>query len=157
MRELPDTERPREKLIYRGAQSLDNRDLLAILLGTGTRSVSALGLADRLLVRFGSLYGVMTASVEDLATVRGIGHAKAAVLAGAYEVGRRLREPRERDRPLRSAADVVWWVEPRMRRLEREEVWALLLDVKHRVIGEHVVSVGHLSGAPVHPRELFKE
>ena len=157
MRELPDTERPREKLLYRGAQSLDNRDLLALLLGTGTRSVSALGLADRLLVRFHSLYGVMTASVEDLATVRGIGSAKAAVLVAAHEVARRLREPRELDRPLRSAADVVWWVGPRMRRLEREEVWALLLDVKNRVIGEYVVSVGHLSGAPVHPRELFKE
>src|SRR5690606_42076621 len=72
-------------------------------------------------------------------------------------VGRRVRAPRDRGRPLRGAADVVWWVGPRMRRLEREEVWTLLLDVKHRVIGEHVVSVGHLSGAPVHPRELFRE
>lgn len=157
MRELPDGERPREKLFAAGAASLENRDLLALLLGTGTRSVSALGLADRLLSRFSSLYGVLNASVEDLSTVPGVGAAKAAVLVGANEISRRLREPRAREQPIRSAKDVAWWIGSRMRRLEREEVWTLLLDIKHRVIGEHVVSVGHLSGAPVHPRELFRE
>lgn len=158
MRELPDVERPRERLLRFGARTLANRDLLALLLGTGTRSVSALGLADRLLAEFGSLRGVMTASVEELTGLRGVGVAKAAQLLAAYELGRRLRaEPPTSDRPIRSAADVAEHMSGLMQHLDREEVWVLLLDTKHRVLGTHVVSVGHLSGAPVHPRELYKE
>ena len=158
MRELPDVERPREKLLKFGARKLDNRDLLALLLGTGTRAVSALGLADRLLARFGSLEGVLTASVEELVDQRGVGTAKAALLAAACEAGRRLRsEPRRLDQPIRTASDVARHMFSFLHGLDREEVWVLLLDTKNRVLGTHVVSVGHLSGAPVHPRELFKE
>ena len=157
MREMPPTERPREKLRRYGAERLESRDILALLLGTGTKSLSALGLADRLLARFGSFDGVLGASLEELTAVPGVGIAKAAQIKAAYEAGRRLSTPMARERVIRSARDAVRIIEPRMRRLEREEVWALLLDVKYRVIGMHVVSIGHLSGAPVHPRELFKE
>ena len=158
MRELPDVERPREKLLRYGARNLENRDLLALLLGTGAQSVSALGLADRLLVRFGSLSGVLSASVEELKSLRGVGTAKAALIVAAGEAGRRNQvSPVDRDTPIRSAGDVAQRMADRLRRLDREEVWVLLLDTKHRVVGTHVVSIGHLSGAPVHPRELFKE
>lgn len=158
MRELPDDERPREKLLRYGARALDNRDLLALLLGTGTRSLSALGLADRLISRFGSFSGVLTASVEELIAQRGVGIAKATLLVAAAEAARRLAaEPRHFDTPIRSAADVARHMLSLMRRLDREEVWVLLLDVKRRVLGTHLVAVGHLTGAPVHPRELFKE
>lgn len=157
MRELPDDERPREKLLRYGSSQLANRDLLAILLVTGTRSLSALGLADRLMARFGSLAGVLEASVEELTGVPGVGVAKAAQISAAGEVARRLQGARPYQAPIRSAADVVEWIGSRLSRLTREEVWALLLDVKNRVIGVYTVAVGHLSGAPVHPRELFKE
>ena len=157
MRELPPAERPREKLRRFGAERLENRDLLALLLGTGTYKLSALGLADRLLAHFGSFDAVLDASLEELTAVPGVGIAKAAQIKAAYEVGRRLQTPRPKELVVRSASDAVAAVQARMRRLEREEVWALLLDVKYRIIGVHVVSVGHLCGAPVHPRELFKE
>ncbi|MBO2522174.1 MAG: hypothetical protein CW345_10325 [Firmicutes bacterium] len=157
IRELPAVERPRERLVRFGADRLENRDLLALLLGTGTRELSALGLADRLLALFGSFDRVLGASIEELTAVPGVGIAKAAQIKAAYEIGRRLQAPSRPDLVIRSAYDAVAVAAPRMRGLEREEVWALLLDVKNRLIGVHVVSVGHLSGAPVHPRELFKE
>lgn len=157
MRELPAAERPREKLRRFGVERLENRDLLALLLGTGTRELSALGLADRLLAHFGSLDGVLGASVEELTAFPGVGIAKAAQIKAAYEAGRRLQAPRPNELVIRNAQDAVAVIAPRMRRLDREEVWALLLDVKYRIIGVHVVAVGHLSGAPVHPRELYKE
>lgn len=157
MRELPEAERPREKLRRFGVERLENRDLLALLLGTGTRELSALGLADRMLAHFGSFDEVLRASLEELTAFPGVGIAKAAQIKAAYEAGRRLQTPRPKEFVVRSAEDAVAIVAPRMRRLEREEVWSLLLDVKCRLIGVHVVAVGHLSGAPVHPRELYKE
>lgn len=157
MRELPPRERPREKLLYYGAARLEGRDLLAILLGTGTRALSALSLADRLLARFGSLEEVLAATVEELTETPGVGFAKAAQIVAAGELGRRVRPERRSDAPITCAEDVVAWVRPHMQGLEREEVWALLLDAKHRVKGVRIVAIGHLSGAPVHPREVFKE
>lgn len=157
LREIPPELRPRERLSKYGVETLDSRDLLALLLGTGTKSLSALGLADRLLTRFNSLSGVLLASVEELMAVRGVGIAKAAQIKAAFESGRRLQQPRDKKRPVRTAAEVVEYVLPKMRLLDHEEVWLLLMDVKLRVIGVHVVAVGHLSGAPVHPRELYKE
>lgn len=149
--------RPRERLWHSGVEALESREILALLLRTGTRSVSALALADRLLARFHSLEGVLLASLEELTSVPGVGPAKASQIKAAYEAGRRLQRPREKDVPIRSAADAVAYVMPKLRLLQHEEVWLILLDVKYRVIGLHQVSVGHLSGAPVHPREFFKE
>lgn len=157
MREIPNSERPREKLLRYGPDRLESRDLLALLLGTGTRSLSALGLADRLLVKFQSIHGIASASIEELTTLSGVGVAKAAQIVAAVELGRRLRTATPTDEPIRSAKDVVSRFAGKLSDARREEVWALLLDTKNRVIGKHVISIGHLSGAPVHPRELFHE
>lgn len=155
---LPSRERPRERLITHGPRALSNRELLAILLRTGTAGESALVVADRLLSAFGSLRELMNASVEELSTLRGVGPAKAVQLKAALELGRRLTaDPRAVRPPVRSPADVADLVMEDLRYLDRETFQALLLDTKHRLLAKQVVSVGHLSGAPVHPRELFKE
>src|SRR5690606_26700615 len=114
---------PREKLARQGVRALASRELLALLLGTGTRSVSALVLADLLLAKFGSLQRVMSASVEELTSQRGVGTAKAALLAAAYEVGRRTQAPAADDtEPVRTAADIARRMRPYIHRLDREEV-----------------------------------
>lgn len=158
LREMPEGERPIEKLWFYGPEALQTRELIALMLHTGTRSVSVLSLADQLLARFGSLEGLAEASPVELTGVRGVGKAKAARLAAACEIGRRSGRLGAQERPqIRSARDVADLVLNEMRALDREEFRAILLDNRNRVIGIRVISIGHLSAVLVHPRELFKE
>lgn len=158
IRELPLVERPREKLLARGVRNLEQRDLIAILLNSGTRSLSALALADLLLAQFRSLPALAEASVEELIALHGIGEAKAVRLSAAFELGRRVHRMAGELRPtIRSAQDAVELLQDSMRRLDREEFRAILLDVKNRVLEVETISVGHLTGALVHPREVFKK
>src|SRR5690554_6328797 len=92
---LPESERPRERLVAEGARALSNRELLAIILRSGTVGESALVVAERLLQTFGSLRELLQASVEELASVRGVGKAKAAQVKAALELGRRLASTRQ--------------------------------------------------------------
>lgn len=157
IRELPQAERPREKLLLRGARGLEPRDLVAIVLGHGTRSLSALGLADKLMAHFGSLTALADASVEELQETPGIGEAKAARLSAACEIARRLVPQTLGDRPtIRSASDVAALLINEMRGLDREEFRGVLLDTKHRLLEVVTISIGHLNGTLVHPREVFK-
>lgn len=155
---LPEEERPREKLLERGARAVETRDLLAVVLRTGSAAGSALQLADNLLIRFGSLRGILEASVEEMARVPGIGPAKIAQLRAALELGRRLAQAEADRRPaIRGPKDLVPLLMGEMRYLDREQFRAALLDIKHRLIALVLISVGHLNGSLVHPRELFKE
>lgn len=157
MRELPRSERPREKLLLTGPAELPDRDLLALIIGNGTKSLSALAVADAMLARFESLARIADASIEELTTVPGVGEAKAARLCAAFEIGRRLAPLAAADRPkIRGVRDVVALMQGRLRYLDREELYAILLDTKHRVLECNRVSRGHLNGTLVHPREVFK-
>lgn len=157
IREMPAAERPRERILLRGVSAVQNRDLIAVLLNSGTRTMSALGLADRLLAEFGTLPALAEASIEELSSIPGIGEAKAVRISAACELGRRISSVPATERPLvRSAADVARLLQGQMRFLDREKFLTVLLDTKHRVIGMPTISVGHLNGALVHPREVFK-
>lgn len=158
LKDLPFEERPREKLMRHGPERLSNSELLAILLGSGTRSLSVLRLAEHLLARFGALRTLANASYEELMSVKGIGTAKAAVILAAFELAKRLAdstmEAREVITSPQDAADLV------LRELagaDKEHFMIIMLNTKHRVIGKKVISIGHLSGSLVHPREMFKE
>lgn len=158
MKELPPTERPRERLLAVGAGQLSNRELLAILVKCGTQELSVLGLADRILVEFGSLRDLAGATWEELASVRGIGKAKAAELLAAMELGRRVGdcsfEVRE---AITKPEDAARLVMSEMRLLDREHFVVLMLNTKHKVMAKKTISIGHLDAALVHPRELFKD
>ena len=156
--DLPLSERPRERLARMGAESLSEQELLACLLGRGIAGESVLLSARRLLAAFGSLRGIASASVEQLAAVRGIGPAKAAQLKAAVEVARRIAPGQETPRPLIDSLEAAAaLLRPHLLDKSKEHVVALLLDNRHRLIRLAPIAVGSLSASLVHPRELFKE
>lgn len=158
IRHIPSAERPRERLLASGPQALSSRELLALVIGTGTHRRSSLDLADALLARWRTLRRLADASVEEIAQVVGVGPAKAARVLAALELGRRLTVQAGDQRPrVQSADDAASLVGARMRDLAREEFVALLLDTKHKLIEAKTVSIGHLNASLVHPRELFRE
>ncbi len=158
IKDLPQAERPRERMERLGPEALSNRELLAVLLRTGTRSASALQVADELLVRFGSVRDLAAASVEELVSVRGIGPAKAIHVLAALEFAKRLQEHTGDELDLiNNPGDAAGIVMEDMRRLDREHFVILMLNTKHRVMAKKVVSIGHLNASLVHPRELFKD
>lgn len=158
IKEWPTLERPRERLVEVGASALSVRELIAILIGSGTLGRSAVSVAGDLLAEAdGSLRRLAASSPGELMRVRGIGRAVAARLAAALELGRRLarEEPEERVR-VRGPADVFHRCAPALRDLKQEEFRVLLLNTQHAIMREVVVTRGILDASVVHPREVFK-
>ncbi|HZG77196.1 MAG TPA: DNA repair protein RadC [Paenibacillus sp.] len=157
LREVPEDERPRERMLRHGAAGMSNAELLAILLRTGTRSESAVTLSQRLLLESGGLRGLSDLTVEQLCERRGVGPAKALQLLAALELGRRMaRTELEASPILRSPEDVSTLLMEDLRYLQQEHFVALFLNTKNRVIGRETLSVGSLNAAIVHPREVFR-
>lgn len=157
IRELPPEERPREKLAHWGASSLREYELLAILLRTGTAQMSALQLAQHLLQKFGGVRGVMHASVQELANIKGMGLAKATQIAAAMELGRRVALSQFHERPqIRSPEDVYQLMHIQLLGERREHFLAVMLDTKNRVLRTETISIGTLDSSLVHPREVYR-
>jgi DNA repair protein RadC len=158
IKEMPSEERPRERLQRYGAQALSTAELLAIVLRTGTKERSAIGLAEHLLSVHGGLRGVANASVDELALVKGLGPVKGVQIAACVELGRRLAAHTDDSRPcIRTPEDVAHLLMPKLRDARKENFVALLMDTKNRVVKEVIVSVGTLDASIVHPREVFKD
>ncbi len=159
VRDLPASERPRERLARLGPQALSEQELLACILGRGVAGESVLVGARRLLAAFGSLRGIAQASVEQLGGVHGIGPAKAVQLKAAAELARRIALEGAELQPaaVDSAEAAVAILRPHLADQPKEHFVALLLDSRHRLIRLSPIAVGSLSATLVHPRELFKE
>ena len=154
--DLPPEERPRERLAGRGASTLSNRELIAVLLGTGSVGASALDLADEVLAR--GLRDLAGRSLHELEGLRGLGRAKAARLLAALELGIRAASEGPSDRPLcRTPEEAARYLLPRYGLRPVETFGVLALDVRQRLKREAVVSIGSVSGSVVHPREVFGE
>jgi len=158
IKEIPQNERPRERLMHYGASAVSSAELLAIQLRTGTRERSAIGLGELLLSQFAGLRGVAGCSVEQMSVVKGIGPVKAVQICAAFELGRRLAALSDEERPvIRSPQDVANLLMPELRDLKKETLKSLILDTKNRVLKILTVSVGILDSSLVHPREVFKD
>lgn len=156
--ETPAADRPRERLLRLGASALTQTELLSIVLGTGTAGRSAPDLAAAVLAESGTtLGGLARRPVSDLARSPGVGQAKAARVAAALELGRRLQEEGRAERHrIRSAADVYRWFAPRLADLSAEEFHVLALDSQSAVLRDLLITRGILNSSLVHPREVFR-
>jgi DNA repair protein RadC len=156
--DMPGSERPREKALRSGIEALDDAELLALLLRTGSGSEDVLALARRLLSEHDGLVGLAGQDVAGLMSSHGVGNAKAAELTAAFELGRRLRQAARRARPsLRTPEEVVAAVGPDLVALRHEEFWLLPLDVQSRLIGEpRRISRGDVDGTEAGPRVVFR-
>lgn len=158
IRDMPQRQRPRERLRAVGVRALPARELIALIVGSGGRGASALELADDVLARCrGRLPSLSSLDPADLESLPGIGRATAARLLAAVELGRRslAEEGPERLR-VRGPEDVYRFMAPRLRDLPHEEFHAVLLNTQHRVLRVALVSKGILDASLIHPREVFR-
>ncbi len=157
IREWPAQERPREKLLERGAATLTDAELLAIFLRTGVAGQSAVDLARHLLNDFGSLRQLLEADLQTFSRRLGLGPAKFTQLQAVLEMGRRhLAERLHRDSAMESPQAVRDYLKAQLRH-ERHEVFAcLFLDAKHRALAFEVLFHGTIDNASVHPRQVVR-
>lgn len=154
----PEKERPRERLINYGPESLSNAQLLAIILRTGSGKKGVLDLSIGLLERFETLRDIDSASISDLLSIDGLGIAKIAQIKAAFELGKRLMAESFENMPVFSSAQAVFsYLAPKIKNLKKEVFLCLLLDSKNRLMKEVRVSEGTLNRSLIHPREAFRE
>jgi DNA repair protein RadC len=158
IREIPPSERPRERLAMRGAAGLSAAELIGLLWGSGSRGHSAIDLAEEALARHDGLTGLARAGELELVALPGVGEAKAAQLTAAFELGRRLMADWPTGRwTIRSPRDVADRLMLQMGRLEREELRIVLLNTKNVVLRVATVYQGNVSSSLVRVGELFRD
>jgi len=156
IKSLPAEERPREKLIKNGPETLSNSELLAIVLRTGNKKESVVSMANNLFNK----YNVKFLSRLDIGTLKkelGIGDAKACQIVACFELGRRLAKFKtDKKKPVKNARDMAKIFIPEMSSLKKEHFKGVFLDSKNRIIKEETIFVGSLTESVVHPREIFQ-
>jgi DNA repair protein RadC len=158
IREIPNNERPRERLRDYGPEALSDAELLAILLRVGVTGVNVVQLSQQLLVEYGGWRGLQRASFHDLQQRHGMGEAKSAQLKAALEIGRRLAMLGVEDRvQITSPDDVAALLQVEMAHLDQEHLRAVCLDMKGRVLKIQTIYVGSLNSSQVRIGEIFKE
>ena len=154
----PEAERPREKLLQRGANALTDAELLAIFLRTGTQGVTAIDLAYNLLHDFSSLRNLFNANLDDFSRIKGIGPAKYVQLQAVLEMSKRyLRETLEKQDVIANPEDTREYLKSQLRDKPYEVFAALFLDNRHQIIKFEELFRGTIDGASVYPREVVKK
>ncbi|WP_410772109.1 RadC family protein [Fontibacillus sp. BL9] len=157
LRDIPNEERPRERLLQYGAGALSLTELLAILLRTGTRHESAIHVAQRMLGESGGIRGIVDLSLDELTKMKGIGPAKAVQIKASIELGQRLAKTRLPEAQIiRSPRDAADHLMEQLRYLQKEHFVCLFLNTKNHIIAQETLSIGSLNASIVHPREVFR-
>ena len=158
IKDLPITERPRERLLEQGASSLSNAELIAILIRAGSLEKSAIAIGQELISQYQNLRSLARASIEDLCKTKGIGKTKAVQIYAAFELARRLTAFSESDPPsISSPEQVVKYLIDDMALLEREELRVVILNTKNQILAIPTVTTGTLNSNISHPREIFRK
>ncbi|HMQ47985.1 MAG TPA: DNA repair protein RadC [Saprospiraceae bacterium] len=152
-------DRPREKLMLKGRHALSDAELLAILLATGTKSESAVSLAQKMLSQVNNdLNELGKRSIKELQKLKGIGSAKAITIAAAMELGRRRQLTDVKIRPqVTCSKDAYHAIGPHLADLNYEEFWILMLNRTNRIIGKAQISIGGVAGTVVDPKMVFRK
>ncbi len=156
IREMPQDERPREKLQAHGADGLSDAELIAILLRTGVTGKNVVDLARELLQRYGSLRELSRCTVDELSKIRGVGPAKALHLVAAFGLGQRLAQQTISKQKLDSPELIHELLGEEMRKLRKESLRVVLLDTRYHLIRVEEVSVGSVNESIAHPRDVFR-
>jgi DNA repair protein RadC len=156
--DLPECERPRERLLKYGAEALSNSELLAIILRTGTHKENVINLSIRILSQSQGLNGLLSLSCEEIMSLKGIGEAKAAQILAVAELAKRFKAYKSGDiYSIKQPKDAVSLVMEEMRYFREEHLRVIMLNTKNVVISMKDVSIGSLNSSIVHPREVFSE
>ncbi|MEC5127067.1 DNA repair protein RadC [Verrucomicrobiales bacterium BCK34] len=157
IKDLPEDERPREKLISKGAESLSDSEILALFFGTGRQGISAIELGREMLKKFDSMRNMSRASFEELLSIDGIGPAKAAQLAAIFEFGKRLAKEPFNDQAITTPEEVYELVGTEMQRLTQESVRTILLNSQKRLIQVAEIFVGTGNQSFANPPEILRK
>ena len=151
-------DRPREKLLLKGKSVLSDAELIAILIGSGTRSISAVDVAKMILSNANyNLNELAKFSIKDLKKVKGIGEAKAITIVSALELGRRRKESEFAEKvKITCSNDIYQFMKPELLDLPKEEFWVLLLNRANQLIKKEQISSGGVSGTVADPKIIFK-
>lgn len=156
IQDLPVEERPRERLMSSGADSLSTAELIAILLGSGTKEKPVMALAQEIVAHFATLKQLSEATVEELCQIKGIGHAKAIMLKACFTLSQRMARAVEAPQcRIETPKHAYQWIRDELENEMRELFCVILLDTKKEVITSPIISVGTLSQTLIHPREVF--
>lgn len=156
IQDMPFDQRPREKLARMGPASLDNAELMALFISTGTKGRSAIDIGRGLISKYGSMGALGGLPVSELAKEKGLGLAKASKLAAAFELGTRVAREQLRDVSLETPELIHDFFGPQMRHLSQEQVVVAVLDARLRHMGTNIVSVGTVNDSSAHPREILR-
>jgi DNA repair protein RadC len=155
IKDLPRHERPREKLIEKGPQNLKDKELLAILLGTGREGKNVLDMAQEILAKH-PMKNLLVLDYEKLSAIKGLGPGKACSLLAAFELTKRALEVEDNNLPaINSAKDAVAQLQE-LRTAKKEHFVVLYLNARNQLIHKETISIGTLNASLVHPREVFK-
>ena len=160
LHDLPADERPRERLVKYGVESLSLQELLSLIFGRGVKGESVVSISQKLITTFTSIDSLSEASIEELKGIKGLGLAKACQLKACFEISRRLRKEensnKNKNRIINSPKDIFPLLKEKIINFHKEYFMVISLDNRNKIINVDTVSIGTLNSSLIHPRETFE-